>query len=103
MATTLRLRNPHSVLAALESRPSDVIRVSVSEKVHAAGDTWQKVARLARENGIPVQPAKAGALLPQGTPRDGGREGLAEAEIEERPGISAEELFQGAKERADGK
>ncbi|MFT7462324.1 MAG: 23S rRNA (guanosine2251-2'-O)-methyltransferase [Pseudohongiellaceae bacterium] len=49
----LRLTNPHSVLAALATRPKDVLSMSVPS--HGAGEAWQKAAIEAQENGIRVR------------------------------------------------
>lgn len=50
--TPLTLTNPHSVLAALESRPQDVSEISLS--TGQADGLWQKVADTARKHGIAV-------------------------------------------------
>jgi len=92
------VRNPHSVLAALETRPKDVLSVSASTK--ADGDAWEKVVRLAREAKVSIQSPSS---LPKGKQTDGGRQGTAEASIKERSPIAPEELFTGAKTRKGGK
>ncbi len=50
---TLRLTNPHSVLAALETRPADVVEVCLPAR--GAGPAWQRVAELAESAGCPVK------------------------------------------------
>lgn len=111
MSTLITVRNPHSVLAALERRPADVASIQVSA---AGGDeAWRKVADLARRHQIPVSAASAGGgerandrgrreFRPEQT-REGGRYSLSEAKIEAKESISAEALFADAKERAGGK
>lgn len=109
----LTLRNPHSVLAALKTRPRDVVQVMVppgAADSPSTDDVWSQVAKLARENRVSVvggskknHPNQAmnsgrGKLSPEG-----GREGAAEASVREKTGISVEELFSNAKEKADGK
>lgn len=49
----LRLTNPHSVLAALATRPKDVLTLSVPSR--GAGEAWQQAAIVAQENGIRVR------------------------------------------------
>jgi 23S rRNA (guanosine2251-2'-O)-methyltransferase len=100
----LILKNPHSVLAALESRPEDVTRIVMpggGKGKSDLGEGWERVARLARENKIPID-ASSGPKA--GAPRTGGdgRVGVAEAHVNDRQPVSAEELFAGAKERAGG-
>jgi 23S rRNA (guanosine2251-2'-O)-methyltransferase len=63
---TLRVTNPHSVLAALETRKKDVVRVCLgSDSETAASDGWSAVLSSAKKNGIKLE---------QGT-RSSGREG----------------------------
>lgn len=101
---SLRLKNPHSVLAALETRPNEVKQIQLARLAReneSANDPWAQVAKLARKHGIPVQQADR---PPRGERGGGdGREGLTEALVEARQGISAEELFSEAKNRAGGK
>ena len=50
---SLRLRNPHSVLAVLHGRPQDVYEVQCPEQ--DLSDGWREVRRIAEELGIPIQ------------------------------------------------
>lgn len=50
----LQLRNPHAVLAALESRPDDVIEIRIDAE--KATPAWAKVVIAAQENRRPVKP-----------------------------------------------
>lgn len=105
----LRIRNPHSVLAALEARPQDVTEIILPSGAGRTnpGDAWDQVAKIARSRGIKIG---TGAGKPADRDRDrerveqkDGRTGVAEAVIREREGISVEELFEGAQEREGGK
>ncbi len=108
----LQIRNPHSILAALEKRPADVLRVvlppSNSSKgaSDAAGDAWESVARQARERRIQVQTASGGGRPGAdrgGGDRDGGRISAAHAVVRARTGLTAEQLFSEARDRSGGK
>lgn len=95
----LRLRNPHSVLAALETRPSDVVEVRVGSLKNLS-EGWERVAELARKHRIPVNPGSA----PSRERRDEqGRQGANEAQVKPREPLSTEELFDSATDRAGGK
>ncbi|HUP57267.1 MAG TPA: RNA methyltransferase [Bdellovibrionota bacterium] len=94
----ITVRNPHSVLAALKRRPKDVLELTVPAK--GATDAWNEAARLAQGRGIPVRSAAGSGGRPD---KAGGRVGATEARIRPREGISAEELFEGARDRAGGK
>ncbi|MGZ3698760.1 MAG: TrmH family RNA methyltransferase, partial [Bdellovibrionota bacterium] len=110
---TITLRNPHSVLAALESRPDDVKEIILPARVST--DYWAQVEKKARALGGRIS---AGASGPKGhqnprdrgsrggpppTPGEGGRTSVAEALVAEREGLTADELFADAPTRAGGK
>jgi len=115
----LRLHNPHSVLAALESRPKDVSEIIVpagGSGGRGLGEGWDRVVQLAKENNVRVMTASPKPKFDRGGPggsRGGeggrdradsdGRTGVAEAVIQERKPISVEELFDEAREKVDGK
>ena len=95
----LTLRNPHSVLAALRSRPDAVAEVRLPEpKGHGA---WDRVASEARRLGRPVRIGAStddrdrreqrGPRRPAG---GGGRTG-AEAYVDEREPLIVDQLFDG--------
>lgn len=95
----LTLRNPHSVLAALRSRPGAVAEVRLPEATgHGA---WERVASEARRLGRPV---RVGAPTdgrdrreqrgPRRPPGGGGRAG-AEAYVDEREPLVVDQLFDG--------
>lgn len=50
---SLTLKNPHSVLAALATRPHDVLEVRLPP--HRPSDAWAQVGDLARSAGVPVR------------------------------------------------
>jgi 23S rRNA (guanosine2251-2'-O)-methyltransferase len=125
---SLILRNPHSVLAALQKRPQDVLKITVPsgllEREQRGGgesqvgrDAWLKVVQEARAKKIQVvtgasersnskdsRSKESRALRESQSKReDSGRLGVAEAQVREAEGVSVEELFRGANERADGK
>jgi len=110
MSNLISVRNPHSVLAALERRPQDVVSVSVSST--GGDDAWKKVADLARRNKVPVHssgggsdrsPNDRGRRESRSSSKEDGRISSNEAKIEAKEPISAEDLFGGARERAGGK
>lgn len=91
MAASLRLRNPHSVLAVLETRPQDVYEIQCPE--HAPSDTWRQVRQVAENLGIPVndgeQPARPGGRK-KGKER---RHAAAEAVVRPRDPASLDTLI----------
>lgn len=113
----IQVRNPHSVLAALEMRPRDVLQISVPPALAttperaSSADAWAKVVKLARELRIPIysSPQKirghAGPARHSGRTvvDEGGRTSVTEALIQEKQPISIEQLFSNARERSDGK
>jgi len=91
--TRLRLLNPHSALAALETRPGSVHEVGLPPK--GAGSAWSQVEEAARAQGVPVrvaQPAEQRGRQRGGGPKSG-REGGAYAEADPRPAVSLDELL----------
>jgi 23S rRNA (guanosine2251-2'-O)-methyltransferase len=87
----LVLKNPHSVLAALETRPADVFEVRVERS--GAGDTWRRVADAARAAGVTVREALPPGDRPRRRADKDRRGGGAEALVKERQGIDLEPLF----------
>lgn len=111
MSNLITIRNPHSVLAALERRPEDVVSVQVSPS--GGDEAWKRVTDLARRHkiqiltGAPERDSRRGGRPNDRGARDdskeSGRISLNEAKVQPKESISAEELFADAKERAGGK
>jgi 23S rRNA (guanosine2251-2'-O)-methyltransferase len=76
---SIRIRNPHSVLAALETRPKSVSEILMPPGFESGtGDAWGEVLKQAREHKIRI----SGQARPPKQPMksdDGGRVGSAEA------------------------
>ncbi len=98
----LRLKNPHSILAALERRPRDVLEVCPPPA--GGGPAWEAVRQHAGELGVRVVtgPRKARTECRRGGHEvKTGREGGGEAVVRELPGVSLEELFRPAEQHPD--
>lgn len=89
--SSLSLRNPHSVLAALQTRPRDVAEVQVARQ--SATEAWKQVADLAAASGIPVRHPPPRPQKQRGGRGEGGRVGGSMAHVRPRDGISLEQLF----------
>jgi 23S rRNA (guanosine2251-2'-O)-methyltransferase len=89
---SLRLHNPHSVLAAFDTRPQAVVEVRVPGRPSGA---WAEVVERAERERVPVlgSPARPGGRRRPKQPADGGRTGAAEAVVKERPPRLLEELL----------
>jgi 23S rRNA (guanosine2251-2'-O)-methyltransferase len=101
---TVQIRNPHSVLAALEKRAGDVQQIVLPPG--KAGADWDQVAQLAKKRNIRLGAGAAGPKGnrdPRGVNADAGRISAAHAVVREKEGISVEELFAGAQSRAGGR
>jgi 23S rRNA (guanosine2251-2'-O)-methyltransferase len=85
----LTLRNPHSVLAVLETRPQDIIEIAIAEKT--ATDSWIQVMEKAKACGIRVQESSRRELT-----LGEGRAGSAFAAVREKESASLEALFEQA-------
>lgn len=96
----ITIRNPHSILAILETRPSDITEIRVSPR---PSDAWTKVEVLARKKGLRVSVASGGPVITPNAPEKQGRESGSFAAVKERTPLSAEELFEGADQRASGR
>ncbi|MEW4490803.1 23S rRNA (guanosine(2251)-2'-O)-methyltransferase RlmB [Thalassoglobus sp. JC818] len=87
--TTLKLMNPHSVLAALEHRPHDVLEVHASRT--RSNESWKHVANVAADHGISVQePMQRGR---QRSRDESGRVGTTFAVIRPKAASSLNDLF----------
>ncbi len=92
---TVSLRNPHSVLATLETRPDDVLEIRLSGgKPHGA---WQEVVEIAERRrisvGVATAPSDQRRRPRHGPAADAGRTAAAEAIVRERADVPLERLF----------
>ncbi|GAB4140760.1 MAG: 23S rRNA (guanosine(2251)-2'-O)-methyltransferase RlmB [Planctomycetaceae bacterium] len=92
---SIRLQNPHSVLAVLQTRPSDVADIQLASRNPSVA--WENVANLAAARHVPV---RVNRHRPTGSRRktnhhekQGGRSGGSFATVQENSGVSLEELF----------
>jgi len=87
--SSLTLHNPHSALAALKTRPDDVLAV---EGTSAGGPAWDEVFLMARENQVRVSKAtpKAGGRKPGHKPV---RSSACSATVRPRHSVDLAELF----------
>lgn len=114
---SITLRNPHSALSVLKSRPKDVLGLNLPQKFNptgsagssgAANDAWEKVAKLALEYKISIThkaPAQKVSQRPQNAQLNSESSRLSTAEmlIREKNPVSLEELFHDAPSRKGGK
>ena len=84
----LELRNPHSILAALEARPAAVRSVNVSSR--RPNDAWEVVVSVAQQNRIPVSVGGGRKQNRRGTERVG----AGSATVEPPSPIPIEQLLQ---------
>ncbi|WP_437226239.1 23S rRNA (guanosine(2251)-2'-O)-methyltransferase RlmB [Planctomicrobium sp. SH661] len=87
---SLKLTNPHSVLAALEARPKDVLEIHASRA--SANEGWKRVLQVGRNLGIAIREPLQRDHSPR-RDREGGRVGTTFAIVREKPGITLEKLF----------
>ncbi len=89
---SLILKNPHSVLAAFQVRPSAVMSVTISSL--KPSPAWSEVADAARSHSVLV---KVGTERPHGGRKPlgdkQGRMGSSEAVVREREPVSPQDLF----------
>lgn len=91
---SLTIKNPHSVLAAIASRPQDVLEVRTNLKT--ASDGWRAAADAAHSHRIPVRPTLVSPAAQRGKDGSGGaggRVGGSEAIVRELPGQPLEEVL----------
>jgi 23S rRNA (guanosine2251-2'-O)-methyltransferase len=86
----LHLRNPHSILAAIERRPRDVLEIRLTPSAHSPG--WMQVIDAAKGLAIPIHTLLPGERRGRPGEREG-RQGANEALVKELPGRSLDELF----------
>jgi len=99
------LRNPHSVLAALQARPRDVLEVCAPAR--SPGDAWEHVLDLAGSQRIQVRRRSdrsgGGRRSKADAAKQSGRTTAAEATVKKHPGVDLDTLFHDAGARSDGK
>jgi len=89
--SSLKLTNPHSVLAALDVRPRDVLEVHASRASGHEG--WKQVLQVARERGIPIREPLHREAGGHRQNREGGRIGTTFAIVREKPGLALPDLL----------
>jgi 23S rRNA (guanosine2251-2'-O)-methyltransferase len=103
----LELRNPHSVLAALETRPGAVVEVRLHSRQPPAA--WEEVAERALARRVPVLRGTPAREHGRSGRRSGGhgseseRAGAGVAIVKEREPIDLKDLFADAKQRSGGR
>lgn len=95
--STLRLMNPHSVLAVLEQRPQDVLEVHASST--KSREAWKQVAEMARQQGISVKEPLSRNNRRSRQSDDSGRVGTTFATIREKQSSTLEDLFNDESQR----
>lgn len=96
---TVVLKNPHSILAALKTRPQDVLEVRLP--LHRPTGTWQEVVEQARSAGVALHTTLSASPYPKsrssGRPsqvvQTAQRAGGASALVRALPGVSLETLW----------
>ena len=89
----IEIRNPHSVLAALATRPHDVMEIRTSAQ--RPGDAWNRVFEEAARTGIPVSGMRpSGGARRRRKEAGAGRQSSSVAVVRERRSIALEDLLQ---------
>lgn len=89
--STVRLTNPHSILATFRYRPRDVLEVRAS--AGKGNESWKDVVTLARDHGVPVKDPLPPQQRKAHARDDGGRIGTTFAIVRERTPVELEDLF----------
>lgn len=92
--SVLQLKNPHSVLAAIEKRPQDVLEVRIPARTPS--DAWKAVGAAAHGRNIPVKSVLAAERSHSRREEKSAREGGAEGIVKERPEMPLDVLFASA-------
>lgn len=90
-SSTVRLTNPHSVLAALRHRAESVLEVHASAT--RSSEAWKEVVTQCRDLGIPVREPLPPSRHKGKQKRDGGRIGTTYGIVREKLPVSLAELF----------
>lgn len=96
----LELKNPHSVLAAIQARPVDVLDIQVA--TDAPSPAWSEVIDVARAHAVRVTRGGRPASRDRRDGQKEGRETGMSATVRERPDMPLEELFADVSTRANG-
>ena len=96
----LELKNPHSVLAAIQARPLDVLDILVA--TDAPSPAWSEVIDVARAHAVRVTRGGRPASRDRRGGEKEGRETGMSATVRERKDMPIEELFADAATRAVG-
>ncbi|MGD9857201.1 MAG: 23S rRNA (guanosine(2251)-2'-O)-methyltransferase RlmB [Planctomycetaceae bacterium] len=89
--SVLHLRNPHSVLAAIATRPRDVTAIRVN--LPSPDTAWRDVLNAAAVEGTRVESHPAKSRGPKRKPDGEGRQGSAEGVVRPRGDVMLVELF----------
>jgi 23S rRNA (guanosine2251-2'-O)-methyltransferase len=87
---SLHLRNPHSVLAALERRPQDVLEIRMSPSPPSGG--WSDVVDAARRHAIPIHTRFPAERRRERRSEGERRQGACEAIVRELSGRPLEDI-----------
>lgn len=88
---SVKLTNPHSVLAALAKRPHDVLEIRASAS--RGNDAWKDVVAVARDHGISVQDPLPPTQRRHQQNEDGGRLGTTFGIVREKLPTTLADLF----------
>lgn len=91
---SLVLKNPHSVLAALATRPGDVVDIRLP--AGKPSPAWGEVVELAKQHDVPIRTNLAEEPKQKFNDKKSERMGAAQATVRERNGLLIEELFANA-------
>ncbi len=104
MSSDLILKNPHAVLAALQTRPKSVLKINAPrEGKSGISESWAEVLLLAKKYKIPLTsdfPSLRGAPIRS---EKSTRLSVYEARVALREPVPVEVLFQSALDRAQGR
>jgi 23S rRNA (guanosine2251-2'-O)-methyltransferase len=95
----IELKNPHSVLAAIQTRPRDVFDIQVA--TDAPSPAWTEVLDLAQANAIRILRGGRPAARDRRSDKEGRETGMS-ANVRERADVPLEQLFADAATRANG-
>ena len=94
---SLNLRNPHSVLAAIQTRPREVLQLCVyDDELNPISANWKAVMQAAVEAGVSIRRVSRAGVRRRGgggTSEAGGRTARTFARVRARASVSLEELF----------